>query len=157
MGFSCFLPPMTFLLLLPPVPQLVSVPCVPPVWSQSAVLGLLVSSLYVFLFLYHGCPPLLGGCALGVRRNVRSAHRSGAGEGRGAWGGILGSWCQGEKEAGEDLALVAGWERQDMEVALPELFAAPWSISWEVEGLTLKQLAPRQCLWEEGGGDALPG
>lgn len=26
------------------------------------------------------------------------------------------SWCRGEKEAGEDL--VAGWERQDTEVAL---------------------------------------
>lgn len=40
-----------------------------------------------------------------------------------------GFWCRGEKEAGEDLALVAGWERQDTEVALPELPAAPWSIS----------------------------
>lgn len=34
--------------------------------------------------------------------------------------------CHGETAAGEDLALVARWERQDIEVGLP---AAPWSSS----------------------------
>ena len=47
---------------------------------------------------------------------------------------------------------MARWERQDIEVALPELPAAPWSISWRWKGSTLEQR-----LWDQGRGDALPG
>lgn len=83
-----------------------------------------MTSLDVFLFLYSGGPPLLGGCALRVGGDVCSTRRSGAGEGWGAWGGVPRCWCHGEMAAGEDLALVARWERQDIEVGLP---AAPWS------------------------------
>lgn len=93
MGFSYFL----LWLCSPPLPHPVLVPPVPPVQSQSAVVGLLVTSLYMFLFLYHSGPSLLGGCASRGRRNVCGAHRSRAGEGWGAWGGIPGSWCHGER------------------------------------------------------------
>lgn len=66
--------------------------------------------------------------------------------------GVLVPWGE---EAGEDVDLVARWERQDIKVALPELPAVFWSISWRWKVSTLEQLAQRQRLWDKGGGDVL--
>lgn len=41
-----------------------------------------------------------------------------------AWGREVVSWYHGERVAGEDLALLARWEKQDIEAALPELSGA---------------------------------
>lgn len=88
-----------------------------------------MTSLHVLIFFYQGGPPLLHGCASRARGNVSGAcmERDG-GLGVASWGpGAMGR---------------RRWEGQDIEVALPKVPAAPWSISpRDGKGLTLEQLA----------------